>query len=66
MHLPQLSPEQLTERLTNREVVHYASMDDSLWQAIEQHRAAGHLVLCMGAGTIDGWIRDQLARHAAN
>ena len=58
--LPILTPEQLTERLVNRSAVHYAEFNDELWQAIEQHRAAGHLVLCMGAGTIDAWVRGRV------
>ena len=62
--LPILTPQQLSERLVNRDIVHYAEFDDALWQAIEQHRAAGHLVLCMGAGTIDGWLREQLTKTA--
>lgn len=62
--LPILTPQQLSERLVNRNIVHYAEFDDALWQAIEQHRAAGHLVLCMGAGTIDGWLREQLTKTA--
>lgn len=59
--LPILTPEQLSERLVNHDIVHYAEFNDELWHAIEQHCAAGQLVLCMGAGTIDDWVRQHLA-----
>ena len=56
-----LTPQQLTERLVNRESVHYAELDATLWEEIEKHRADGSLVLAMGAGSIDGWLREQLS-----
>lgn len=56
-----LTPQQLTERLVNRESVHYAELDAALWEEIEKHRAGGKLVLAMGAGSIDGWLREQLS-----
>lgn len=54
-----LTPEELTGPLS---AVHLslAELNDSLWEAIQKHRDAGHLVLCMGAGSIDGWLRSQL------
>ena len=58
--LATLTPEELTENLKNRDSVVYADLDDKLWQHITEARAAGKLVLCMGAGTIDGWLREQL------
>lgn len=60
LNLPVLTPESLTERLTNRDAVIYSQMNDELWQHIEQDRAEGKLVLCMGAGTIDSWVRSKL------
>ncbi len=57
---PVLTPQELTENLTNKEVVEYAELNDALWTQIQKHRDAGHLVLCMGAGTIDGWVRERL------
>jgi UDP-N-acetylmuramate--alanine ligase len=57
-----LQPAQLTEHLTNKDRVRYAELDESLWQAITSERQAGKLVLCMGAGSIDGWVR----AHAQN
>ncbi len=55
-----LTPEQLTSNLTNREHVHVAQFDSELWQAIEKARTEGKLVLCMGAGSIDGWLRERI------
>lgn len=58
---PILTPEELTENLTNKAAVKYANLDYALWEAIQAERAAGTLVLVMGAGTIDSWTRQQLA-----
>lgn len=56
-----LDPEALTERLTNRQSVTYADMNEMLWDSIQAARAAGKLVLCMGAGSIDDWVRNKVA-----
>lgn len=60
-----LAPEDLTQNITNKEKIHIADFDDTLWQAIQTARREGKLVLCMGAGAIDGWIREQLEREVA-
>jgi UDP-N-acetylmuramate--alanine ligase len=60
-----LSPEDLIQHITNKENVHIADFDDVLWQAIQDARNEGKLVLCMGAGAIDGWIRERLERENA-
>lgn len=57
--LETLAPEQLTAQLTTPNV-HIADFDDALWNAIEAARHNGKLVLCMGAGSIDGWLRERL------
>lgn len=62
-NLPVLTPEELTRQLTT-DKVHIVQLDEVLWQTIEQQRARGALVLGMGAGTIDGWLREQLGRSA--
>jgi UDP-N-acetylmuramate--alanine ligase len=54
-----LTPQQLSTLLPT-EHVHYADLNDALWQQIESHRSQGHLVLCMGAGSIDAWVRSHL------
>lgn len=56
-----LTPEQLTANLTNRDNLRIGELNDELWQAIEAARSEGKLVLCMGAGSIDGWLRTSLA-----
>ena len=58
--LPLLTPMQLTEHLTNKNDVTYSELDDTLWEHIQEARRSGKLVLCMGAGSIDSWLRDQL------
>lgn len=60
--LPILLPESLTENLSNKGAVQYSSLNDELWNHITHERENGALVLCMGAGTIDGWVREQLSR----
>lgn len=55
-----LTPQQLTTQLSP-DNLHLAEFDDALWTEITRHRDAGHLVLCMGAGSIDGWVRARLA-----
>lgn len=62
-NLTVLTPEELTRQLTT-DKVHIAQLDETLWHTIEQQRARGALVLGMGAGTIDGWLREQLDRSA--
>lgn len=55
-----ITPAELTSRLTNRRSVQLADLDENLWQAINADRQAGKLVLFMGAGSIDSWVRKQL------
>jgi len=59
--LPILTPSELTANVTNREAIRIADLDDTLWSAIEKARATGALVLFMGAGTVDAWVRERLA-----
>ena len=58
---PILTPDDLIADITNKDHVFVAEFDESLWQAIQEARMNGKLVLCMGAGTIDSWIRERLA-----
>ena len=57
---PILTPNELTQNITNKNAVHVAELSGELWDTIQKARDSGKLVLCMGAGTIDGWVRDQL------
>ena len=56
-----LTPEELIEDITNKDHIHAAAFDDELWNVIETARAENKLVLGMGAGVIDGWLRQQLS-----
>lgn len=60
--LPLLSSIELTENLVNKAEVYFTDMNDELWAYITKARQDGKLVLCMGAGTIDSWLRGQLAK----
>ena len=55
-----LAPEQLFEQLDNRSSVVPSQMDSRLWQNIQLARKQGKLVVVMGAGSIDNWLRNQL------
>ena len=55
-----LTPRQLSAGITNAKKVRVAEFDDKLWQAIQTASSNGKLVLAMGAGTIDSWIRERL------
>lgn len=55
-----LTPQDLTNDVVNAEAVQVADLDDELWTAVDLHRRNGDLVLCMGAGSIDGWVRSHL------
>jgi UDP-N-acetylmuramate--alanine ligase len=57
-----LTPAQLSEKLTNKHVVHYADLNDELWGEIQKHLDGGKLVLAMGAGSIDGWVRSKVSQ----
>lgn len=59
-NLPILTPPELTEKLTKNQL-HLAELDSELWRNINNSLQQGKLVLCMGAGSIDAWLRQQLA-----
>ncbi len=61
--LPVLTPQQLTQHLANRSSVEYRDLNNQLWADIQRARALGGLVVVMGAGTVDDWLRVQLARE---
>ena len=56
-----LTPEELIKNITNKNDVVIADLNNELWDNINKYRQEGQLVLCMGAGTIDGWLRDKLS-----
>lgn len=58
-NLALLTSSELTKRL-NTTIVRRSELDDQLWNSITQLRNDGKLVLTMGAGSIDNWIRAQI------
>jgi len=58
-----LTPQELTTHITNQTALSYAEMNDELWSEIESYRSQNYLVLCMGAGTIDDWVRQKLSEE---
>ena len=60
--LPVLAPEELYSGLNNRHATETAELGDDLWQKLTSEREQGRLVLLMGAGSIDGWAREQLKK----
>lgn len=58
--LPVLAPADLITDISNQSDIQIAELDDELWTMIELHKANGDLVLCMGAGSIDSWVRSHL------
>lgn len=55
-----LTPEELVSGLKNHESAEVADLDGGLWKKINAHRTDGKLVLVMGAGEVDSWVRNQL------
>jgi len=55
-----LTPNDLIQNITNKDHIHIADFNDDLWAVIQQARSEGKLVLGMGAGAIDGWLRNQI------
>lgn len=57
--LPVLSPQELTKNVNNKHIT-YGELNQELWSHIQIELHKGNLVLCMGAGSIDGWLREKL------
>ena len=56
-----LTPADLIENISNKNDVIIADFNDELWNNIQIARKEGMLVLCMGAGKIDSWVREKLS-----
>lgn len=52
-----ISPEELSKSIDNVEV---AEMNNALSEKIKKHQKAGDLVVCMSAGDLDAWVRENL------
>lgn len=62
-----LTATELTQNVTTIEKFYSADLDDELWEAVQQARDENKLVIFMGAGSIDKWLRDQWGTtHVAN
>jgi len=57
---PILAPEELTTNIINKDAITYTDLNDSLWEEVTAARDAGSLILFMGAGSIDAWVRSKL------
>ncbi len=53
-----LTPQDLISKMKNSEVAEVAEMNQELADAIKVHQVAGDLVIVMGAGSVDGWVRN--------
>ncbi len=58
--LPVLTPKQLIAKLSNPKIAEPAEMNDQLVSAIRRELDHRSLVLVMGAGDIDKWLREHL------
>lgn len=55
-----LSAEELTANLTNHDQIELRELDDTLWAQINELLDQDYTVVCMGAGSIDAWLRQRL------
>ena len=55
-----LQPEELIKNITNKECIRVVDFNDELWNIIQEKRSQNILVLGMGAGKIDDWLRSKL------
>ena len=57
--LPILTPNELTENVINKENIIFAELNDELWVKLQEDLNHGALVVGMGAGSIDKWLRQK-------
>ena len=57
---PILTSEELTQNITNKNAITYSELNDNVWDDVLKARDNGALILFMGAGTIDQWVREKL------
>lgn len=57
---PVLSPAELIEHMNNKQIAEPAELNDDLKQKIQNHLAAGDLIICLSGGggnSLDEWLR---------
>jgi len=57
-----LQPKDLITNITNKDKIKIVDFNDDLWDKIQTARDSGKLVLGMGAGKIDSWLREKLGK----
>ena len=57
--LPVLSPAELIDGLTNKDVAETAELSDELAERLREYAADGYLVVLMTAGPADEWLREK-------
>lgn len=60
-NLPILNSNQLIQNISNKKSIVLAKLDDDLWDKIQKDRISGKLIVLMGAGDIDSWVRKKLS-----
>jgi UDP-N-acetylmuramate--alanine ligase len=61
-NLPVLTPAELIAHLDTPGVAEPAEMDDALLAKLSSHLQEGELVVCLGAGTLDEWVRKHMGQ----
>lgn len=59
LSLAMVSFEEMTANITNKNAIFKAELDDELLDKIKKAVSDGKIVVCMGAGSIDAWIRSK-------
>lgn len=59
-NLPILKPEELIQKIPNKGKIEISDFNDKLWGDIQNDLKEGKLVIVMGAGMIDGWMRKKI------
>lgn len=54
-----LTPKALTAKLKDKEKINFAQLDDELWQHVQKLLSSNYIVVGMGAGNIDAWLRQK-------
>jgi UDP-N-acetylmuramate--alanine ligase len=57
-----IEPAEFVASLSNSDKAEVVEMNNELWQKVLAAQNAGKLVLLMGAGTIDSWVRSKLGQ----